>query len=402
MQENPHSIRLQMEQSVSLISVALVLYFAQIMSTKLLGDSVQIKEINETIKQVAPTDVSILITGESGSGKEVVANSIFRNSKRADKPFVIVNCGAIPEGIIESELFGHQKGAFTGAIEERKGYFEMADNGTIFLDEIGEMPVSTQVKFLRVLETGEFMRVGGSKTISVDVRIIAATNKDLAEEVLQKNFREDLYYRLRSINIYIPPLRERRADIRLLFFTFIDNYSQQNNIEFHGIDDDAMDYIINYSWPGNARELKNFCESILVLVPGRMITLEDVKKQLKPDLANSLMHFPVPFSVSREQKEKDFLFRALVELKSDIIDIKESLAGRDNGYRKDGRNHFLIPEEDMEKFSMDEIEKEVIIYVLEKYGWNVERAAGHLKQTSRNIYKKMKKYGISRESRWRS
>jgi DNA-binding NtrC family response regulator len=373
------------------------------MSTKLLGDSVQIKEINETIKQVAPTDVSILITGESGSGKEVVANSIFRNSKRADKPFVIVNCGAIPEGIIESELFGHQKGAFTGAIEERKGYFEMADNGTIFLDEIGEMPVSTQVKFLRVLETGEFMRVGGSKTIRVDVRIIAATNKDLAEEVLQKNFREDLYYRLRSINIYIPPLRERRADIRLLFFTFIDNYSQHNSIQFHGIDDDAMDYIINYSWPGNARELKNFCESILVLVPGRMITLEDVKKQLKPDLANSLMHFPVPFSVSREQKEKDFLFRALVELKSDIIDIKESLAGRDHVLRSNGgTNHFTITEEDMGRFSMDDIEKEVILYVLDKHGWNVERAAAHLKQTSRNIYKKMKKYGISRESRWRN
>lgn len=372
------------------------------MSTKLLGDSIQIKEINETIKQVAPTDVSILITGESGSGKEVVANSIFRNSKRAGMPFVIVNCGAIPEGIIESELFGHQKGAFTGAIEERKGYFEMADKGTIFLDEIGEMPPATQVKFLRVLETGEFMRVGGNKTISVDVRIIAATNKDLAVEVLQKNFREDLYYRLRSINIFIPPLRERRADIRLLFNSFIENYCTSNNIEFKGIDSNAMDYIINYSWPGNARELKNFCESILVLVPGRTITLDDVKKQIKPELSDALKNMPVPFMVSREQKEKDFLFRALIELKSDIIDIKETLAGHSG--RQTGKNDssgFVIPDSDMIRFTMDDIEREAILYILEHNGWNIDQAAQQLNQSPRNIYKKMKKHGISRDERWR-
>ncbi len=373
------------------------------MSVKLLGDSVQIKEINDTIRQVAPTDVSILITGESGSGKEVVANSIFSNSKRSDKPFVIVNCGAIPEGIIESELFGHQKGAFTGAIDERKGYFEMADKGTIFLDEIGEMPLATQVKFLRVLETGEFMRVGGNKTISVDVRIIAATNKDLAVEVLQKNFREDLYYRLRSINIYIPPLRERRADIRLLFSYFMEHFSKQNNIEFPGIDDDAMDYVINYSWPGNARELKNFCESILVLVPGKVLTLEDVRKHLKPELADSLMHMPVPFPVSREQKEKDFLFRALIELKSDILDIKEMLEASRNLVRteSDQTDGLHIPKEKLSKMNLDDIEREVITYLLENNGWNVEHVAVQLNQSSRNIYKKMKKYNISKEDRWR-
>ncbi len=373
------------------------------MSVKLLGDSVQIKEINDTIRQVAPTDVSILITGESGSGKEVVANSIFSNSKRSDKPFVIVNCGAIPEGIIESELFGHQKGAFTGAIEERKGYFEMADEGSIFLDEIGEMPLSTQVKFLRVLETGEFMRVGGNKTISVDVRIIAATNKDLSVEVLQKNFREDLYYRLRSINIFIPPLRERRADIRLLFSYFMEHYSKQNNIEFPGIDDDAMDYIINYSWPGNARELRNFCESILVLVPGRILTLEDVRKHLKPELSDSLMHMPVPFPISREQKEKDFLFRALIELKSDILDIKETLEAfrgvvRTENEQPDGLH---ISKEKISKMNLDDIEREVITYLLENNGWNIEHVAAQLNQSSRNIYKKMKKYNISKEDRWR-
>ncbi len=368
------------------------------MSLRLLGDSIQIKEINETIKQVAPTDVSILITGESGSGKEVVANSIFSNSKRADKPFVIVNCGAIPEGIIESELFGHQKGAFTGAIDERKGYFEMADKGTIFLDEIGEMPLSTQVKFLRVLESGEFMRVGGNKTISVDVRIVAATNKDLALEVLQKTFREDLYYRLRSINIYIPPLRERRADIRILFNTFIEGFTRHNNMQFHGINEEAMDYLINYSWPGNARELKNFCESILVLVPERTITLEDVKKHLKTDISDSLKFMPVPFTASKEQKEKDFLFRALVELKSDIIDIKEALAldgGRKINNNRSGED-FTIPALEMNAATLEDIERDALEYLLEKYGWNVEQVALQLKQSSRNIYKKIKKHRIAK------
>lgn len=369
------------------------------MSYKLLGDSVQIKEINETIKQVAPTDVSILITGESGSGKEVVANSIFSNSNRADKPFVIVNCGAIPEGIIESELFGHQKGAFTGAIDERRGYFEMADKGTIFLDEIGEMPLSTQVKFLRVLETGEFMRVGGSKTISVDVRIIAATNKDLALEVLQKGFREDLYYRLRSINIYIPPLRERRADIRLLFHFFLENFTKHSGIEFPGIEDEAMDYLVNYSWPGNARELKNFCESILVLNRGKLITLEDVKRQLKSEIADSFKNMPVPFAISREQKEKDFLFRALVELKSDIVDIKESLKG--NHFYQAEPDDFYISKERMQKMSISDIEREALAYLLEANGWNVETLALQLEQTPRNIYKKIKKYNLTRNMKWR-
>jgi transcriptional regulator with GAF, ATPase, and Fis domain len=368
------------------------------MSFQFLGDSIQIIEINETIKQVAPTDVSILITGESGVGKEVVANSIHQLSKRHDKPLIVVNCGAIPEGIIESELFGHQKGAFTGAIEERRGYFELADTGTIFLDEIGDMPLSTQVKFLRVLETGEFMRVGGNKKIKVDVRIIAATNKELSDEVLNKNFRDDLYYRLRSINIYIPPLRERKSDIKLLYSFFIESYCKAKNISYYGIEDDAFDFVLNYNWPGNARELKNFCESIIVLNPGKKINLYDVKKYLQTDVQDSQRAMPVVFKKSRENAEMDFLFRALLELKSDIIDIKEFLSELNDKRIKNadsGSNAFSISRERIMNMTMDDIEKEALIYLLEHNYRNVERVAVILKQTPRNIYRKMKMYNIS-------
>ncbi|MEP7146064.1 MAG: sigma-54 dependent transcriptional regulator [bacterium] len=372
------------------------------MSSKLLGDSIQIKEINGTIKQVAPTEVSVLITGESGSGKEVVANSIHEFSKRNDKPFIVVNCGAIPEGIIESELFGHQKGSFTGAIEDRRGYFELADKGTIFLDEIGDMPLPTQVKFLRVIETGEFMKVGGNKNIKVDVRIIAATNKDFSEEVIQKNFREDLYYRLRSINIFIPPLRERKSDIKILFDSFIDNYCRINNISFKGIEEDAMNFLLNYNWPGNARELKNFCESIIVLYPERKLRIEDVKKHLQIDLSDSGRSLPILFNKPKDNLEKDFLFRALLELKSDIIDIKNYLRSIDKkDTREDsGRNDFSISKEKFMNMTMDEIEKEAIIYLLRNNFWNVEKVSDILKQTKRNVYRKIKQFNINKEEQW--
>lgn len=373
------------------------------MSPILLGDSVQIKEINETIKQVAPTDVSILITGESGSGKEVVANSIHKLSKRNENPFIIVNCGAIPEGIIESELFGHQKGAFTGAIEERRGYFEMADKGTIFLDEIGEMPLGTQVKFLRVIETGEFMRVGGNKNINVDVRVIAATNKDLSEEVLNKNFRDDLYYRLRSINIFIPPLRERKSDIKILFDYFTDSYCKANNIGFRGIEEDAMQFLLNYNWPGNARELKNFCESIIVLYPEKKLSFEDVKKHLRIETEEYDRPLPILFNKPKDKIERDFLFRALLELKSDIIDIKNYLSNLEIKHSRSEKTDgdFTIQKEKFMNMTMDEIEKEVITYLLHNNYWNVERVAVILKQTPRNVYRKMKIYNINRDERWK-
>ncbi|MBS1515656.1 MAG: sigma-54-dependent Fis family transcriptional regulator [Bacteroidetes bacterium] len=364
----------------------------------LLGDSVQIKEINEIIKQVAPTDVTVLITGESGTGKEVVAKEIHNASKRKDKPYIIVNCGAIPEGIIESELFGHKKGSFTGAIEDRKGYFETADKGTIFLDEIGEMPLGTQVKLLRVLETGEFLPVGGSKPIKVDVRVIAATNRDLAQEVVSRNFREDLYYRLRSINIYIPPLRERKSDVKILLDYFTKIYSEKNNISFPGFTDEALNYIDNFPWQGNARELRNFSESILVLYPNKLVTLEEVQKQLRAYNLSENFNVPMIMDVPPKRNENEFLFRALLEIKSDLIDIKNELRKREieeikNEIKEDD---FVIPKEKAMGMTLDEVEREVLNYLLKNNSWNIEKVSSILNQSQRNIYNKIKKYKLEK------
>jgi DNA-binding NtrC family response regulator len=370
------------------------------MEYKLLGESIQIRELNETIKQVAPTNISVLITGESGTGKEIVANAIHHYSKRKDRPLIKVNCGAIPEGIIESELFGHQKGAFTGAIETRAGYFETADKGTIFLDEIGEMPLSTQVKILRVLESGEFMKVGGNKTLKVNVRVIAASNRDLAKEVRNKNFREDLYFRLKSIHLNIPPLRERKEDVRIFFHHFVKTFCAENKITFYGIDEEAMDYLENYSWNGNARELKNFCESIIILHPNKKLTLEDIKKYLQTELPEVDSLLPTISIKSKEKTERDFLFRALLELKSDIIDIKNTLEKHEIQNLKkdiDRDNGFYIPKEEMEHMNAEDIDREILTYLLKNNNWNVNKVSDILGQTSRNIYRKIKKFNLEKQ-----
>lgn len=367
------------------------------MENLLLGNSIQIKELNETIKQVAPTIISVLITGESGTGKELVANAIHYYSKRKNKPLIKVNCGAIPEGIIESELFGHKKGAFTGAVDDRKGYFEMADTGTIFLDEIGDMPLNTQVKILRVLESGEFMRVGGNKTIKVDVRVIAATNRDLEKDVLNKNFREDLYYRLKSINLNIPPLRERKSDVKILFNYFIESFCRNNNITFKGIDEEAMDYLTNYLWKGNARELRNFCESLIVLYPDRKLDIEYVKRHLQSD-ENISRQLPAILSFrQKDEFEKDFLFRALLELKSDILDIKNLVQSNNTrNLNTIDTNDFYISRDEMETMNLEEIEKKLLQYFLENNNWNIKTVSKRLGQTPRNIYRKIQKYNIIR------
>jgi transcriptional regulator with PAS, ATPase and Fis domain len=233
--------------------------------TAIIGQSALISQLKQLALQVAETDITVLIIGETGSGKEVLARFIHANSLRADKSFIPVNCGAIPAGILESELFGHEKGAFTGAVQSRKGYFESADRGTIFLDEIGEMPLETQIKFLRVIETGEFQRVGSSETIYSDARIIAATNKNMYQAVAEKNFREDLFYRLRSVELQIPPLRERGRDILLLAENFVHEFELKHKIVFEGFSPDGAEMLIRYPWPGNVRELRNLIESLLVL-----------------------------------------------------------------------------------------------------------------------------------------
>lgn len=365
---------------------------------KILGNSIQIKEINEIIKQVAPTDISVLVTGESGTGKELVANAIHQNSKRSDKPLITVNCGAIPEGIIESELFGHHKGSFTGAIESRAGYFEMADKGTIFLDEIGDMPLATQVKILRVLESGEFMKVGGAKKVFVDVRVIAATNKNLAEEVVHKNFREDLYFRLKSVNINIPPLRERKPDIDILFDYFIKSVCERNNITFAGIEDDAMDYIRNYVWYGNARELRNFCDSIVILNPNKKINLEDVKKNLYTEVYDNRQLPAIP-TVTRDFSEKDIIIRALIELKSDILDVKDLIKSKSQEINKTNihsGDDFVIKYDEIKDLNADEIEIKLLTYLLKLYKWDIDKVSENLGQTSRNIYRKIKKYKLDK------
>jgi transcriptional regulator with GAF, ATPase, and Fis domain len=229
----------------------------------IIGQSPEIQEIVDVVRQVAPTDITVLISGESGVGKEVIMNALHAASKRAGKSLVTVNCGAIPEGLIESELFGHEKGSFTSAMDTRKGYFEIADGGTVFLDEIGETPLGTQVKLLRVLENGEFMRVGASVPRKADVRVIAATNKNLEYEVQQRRFRADLYFRLRSVNIYISPLRNRKEDIPLLVEHIVKEFTDKNHITFEGFADEATEVLLNYDWPGNVRELRNVLESMV-------------------------------------------------------------------------------------------------------------------------------------------
>ena len=287
------------------------------------------QEIVDVVQQVAPTDITVLISGESGTGKEVIAKAIHGASKRSQQALVSVNCGAIPEGLIESELFGHEKGAFTSAADMRRGYFEIADGGTILLDEIGEMPLSTQVKLLRVLESGEYMRVGSSLARRTDVRVIAATNKLLEYEVQQKHFRPDLYFRLRSVNIHLPPLRSRKEDIPALVEQFVKETSDKNKIQFGGFTDDATELLMNYSWPGNIRELRNAIESMLILEGGKRLDGDDVRKYLReqPSVVTD-RNLPVVSNKTVEQAERELIYRALVDLKSNIIEMKELLTGR--------------------------------------------------------------------------
>jgi DNA-binding NtrC family response regulator len=357
----------------------------------LLGVSIPIIELRQIIKQVAPTDVTVLITGESGVGKEVVAKEIHRQSNRYNKPFVTVNCGAIPEGIIESELFGHVKGSFTGATETRKGYFEAANNGTIFLDEIGELPMQTQVKFLRVIENGEFIKVGGTKPETVNVRILAATNKNLEQLIESNSFREDLYYRLRSINIVIPPLRERKEDIKILFDYFVEQFCSRNNINYKGISDEAMQFIINYSWPGNVRQLRNFAESLITLNIDKKIELADVEKQLNIQPGDK--NLPTP--VFNMKDERQLLFGALFELKKDIMDIKHQLTNmeeqKSNAVPENG---FFVSDDKIDNISFDEFEQELLTYYYNKYHGNINKIADKLKISNRTLYRKFKLYGL--------
>lgn len=271
--------------------------------SRIIGRSNKVAQMMQIINQVAPTKASVLITGESGTGKELVADAIQALSSRRDKPFIKVHCASLSSSLLESELFGHEKGAFTGATAQKKGRFELADGGTIFLDEIGEIDMSTQVKILRVLQEREFERVGGEKTISVDVRIIAATNRNLAEEVKAGRFREDLFYRLNVVHIEVPPLRERKGDIELLSMEFLKQFNEEDGRRIEGFSPAARKAMISYSWPGNIRELKNSVESSVVLAKGNIIQLEDLPAQISEAVPSSSVSIALPTTMDEAEKK---------------------------------------------------------------------------------------------------
>ena len=387
----------------------------------IIGTSEKIYEVLGMISQVAPVDISVLVTGESGCGKEIIARSIHKHSKRFQTPMVIVNCGAIPEGIIESELFGHKKGSFTGASDDRKGYFEQANKGTIFLDEIGEAPLETQVKLLRVLETGEYMRVGDSKIRRTDVRVIAATNKNLSDLVKKNQFRQDLYYRLKTVNIHIPALRERVEDINPFVERFALEFTRSNEIRYRGFMPDAIRVMKQYDWPGNVRELKNFVEKIMVLEKGERITADMVNREFTDVIKDPFMEndrLPIPINKTSEQAEIDIILRQLFSLKQDTELIRAILSS-------DNENSFLnvkpiLPSEDLRiippvddtnmevtedgqplirddaigEILMKDLEKEAIIRTLRFFNNNRRKTARSLGVSERTLYRKIEDYKL--------
>ena len=383
--------------------------------------------------QVAATDLTVLITGESGTGKDVFPKIIHQNSARKHGQYFAVNCGAIPEGTIDSELFGHEKGAFTGAIGERKGYFEIADKGTLFLDEVGELPLSTQARLLRVLENGEFTRVGGNKVMKTDVRIVAATNVDLPKAIERGRFREDLYYRLNTIPIHIPALRERKADIPLLFRKFAADFAERNHIPAITLTPEAMKMMENYSWDGNVRQLKNVTEQISIMETERNITAETLAKYLPVRVQSNL-----PVLLPREDtpegmSEREILYRLLFDMKKDIAELRAQVNSMSNGHpaepsytqpspvtqigdtvvtrvnqsEPETEPEFaeFVPAEEpfltgstahtTDNLSLEHHEKEMIIKALETHRGKRKDAAKALGISERTLYRKINEYGIN-------
>lgn len=382
----------------------------------IIGNTEAIQEVLEMIIQVGPVDITVLITGESGTGKEKVAKSIHKSSKRTHEALIIVNCGAIPEGIIESELFGHKKGAFTGAGDDRKGYFETANKGTVFLDEIGETPLETQVKLLRVLENGEFIRVGDSNTLHTDVRIIAATNKNLESLVKKSDFRQDLYYRLKTVSIHVPALRQRIEDLSLFVERFALEFTRTNDIVYRGFMPEAIRLMKQYNWPGNVRELKNFVESILVLEKGERVTSEMVERKLRPSLDTTLQnpHLPVVVDQSPERVENELILRQLFLLRQDVELIRKTMNKHERGNETlhyinesvqdvpvtmeiDSQADALIRPDAIGDMTLEDLEKEAIKRTLKFFNKNRRAAARSLGMSERTLYRKINDYGLERK-----
>ena len=404
-------------------------------ATGLIGQSDAIREVLVKIEQMAPVSSTVMIEGESGTGKELVARGIHRLSPRRNKPFIAVNVGALTESLVESELFGHEKGAFTGAAERRLGRFELANGGTIFLDEIGEIPPATQVKLLRVLEERELTRVGGVSPISVNVRVIAATNQPLRQRVEEGAFRSDLYYRLNVLSMYLPPLRERPEDIPLLVRRFVKDYSAQHDRPFHGISAEAMQIMMAYSWPGNVRELRNLVESMVVLAPGREITAADIPLEIREGGGGRFLPVRVgPVlreSLRADGREMEFIVRSLVELKLQIEELRARVnevgsiqqrlsegGGRDGVRATVIASNGSVTGQDVENprvaeaiepqvvgpqpvtltiapgMTMAEIERVAITAALAETKGNRRKAAELLGIGERTMYRKLRDYGI--------
>ena len=398
---------------------------------EIIGNSPGLNRAIEVAVQVAPTDLSVLITGESGTGKEIFPQIIHQFSGRKHGKYIAVNCGAIPEGTIDSELFGHEKGSFTGALADRKGYFQEADGGTIFLDEIGELPLSTQVRLLRVLETGEFIKVGSSKVIKTNVRVIAATNLDIPRAIENGKFREDLYYRLNTVPVSMLPLRERPEDIYLLFRKFARDFAEKYRMPSISLDDSARILLKSYRWPGNVRQLKNITEQISIIEQNREISAEVMRNYLPADHSKNL---PALFSKTEENtfsNEREILYKVLFDMKRDMTDLKklvldlmdtrESPISGDQAqiirklYKTESGN--FIPDEpvashvrfepvekvniqDTEEFveeslSLEDKEVELIRKALEKHKGKRKYAAQELGISERTLYRKIKEYDIN-------
>jgi DNA-binding NtrC family response regulator len=378
--------------------------------TGIIGESPAIQEVLVKIEQMAPVSSTVLVQGESGTGKELVAKALHDLSRRRGKPFIAVNCAALPETLLESELFGHEKGSFTGAAERRLGRFELADTGTIFLDEIGEIPPTTQVKLLRVLETRTFFRVGGSQPIKVDVRVVAATNRPLREVVSLGEFRDDLYYRLNVLNIYLAPLRERREDIPLLVRRFIREFAKTHDRAFRGITPEAMQRLVSAPWPGNVRQLRNLIESMVVLAPGAEIRASDIPLDVLEGPGTLL---PVRV-MSRDHggggggHELEFILRSLVELKLQVEELRRRLDDQPQRVQViDLGDHAtvadVLPAGDTDGdrsvvwrpgMTMAEVEKAAIEGALLEYRGNRRKAAEVLGIGERTLYRKIKAYRL--------
>ena len=393
---------------------------------RIIGNSPELNRAIDVAIQVAPTDLTVLITGESGSGKDVFPRIIHDNSLRKTRKYLAVNCGAIPEGTIDSELFGHIKGAFTNAISDRKGYFGEADGGTIFLDEVAELPLATQARLLRVLESGEFIRVGSSTVEKTDVRIVAATNVDLLKAIEQGRFREDLFYRLSTIPIKVPSLRERGADVQLLFRQFAADCAEKYRMPAIQLSDDAKEMLMSYHWPGNVRQLKNITEQISIMATQRIITADMLQEYL-PDRRTSLL--PMLAGGQRNENsfenEREILYKVLFDLRRDVTDLKAqvnslsqgqqpvvhqqpvsiitpdegvtTVQNKPSGSRRGAQADDDIQDTEVyveETLSLDEVEKDMIKRALAKHGGKRRGAAADLNISERTLYRKIKEYNL--------